>query len=151
MTKEDKLVKEIEKELAGLRPTPPVKKPHVKSDNSLLIFICIFVISAAIYFVWKNKEMSVNIPSFSMPSFNQSDAKYDEVVNAINILWQKQQISSDRLTLLGAITNNNVAVNKGDYPKDDYLYLNGDWTINKMPKHIRMTEREKEYFERHLK
>lgn len=145
----DKLVQEIEKELAGIKPMPIIKKAPAKSDNSLLIFICVFVISAAIYFAWKNK--AVDIPSFYWPSFNQNDAAQAEIVNAINILWQKQQITSDRLTLLGAITNNNVAVSKGSYSKDDYLYLNGDWTINKMPKHIRMTEREKEYFERHLK
>lgn len=64
----------------------------------------------------------------------QQDQKMQQ--QTIGRMWERQKWATDRLTLMAMLTNHNTAVSQYNYPKSDMVYLNPDWTIDKMPKYL---------------
>jgi predicted P-loop ATPase len=54
----------------------------------------------------------------------------------------------DSITLLGTLNNENFSCAK--HGQNDFLYLNSDWSLNRVPKYIQMSEKDKEYYIKHL-
>ncbi len=57
----------------------------------------------------------------------------------------------DKIAIVGLIQNNNLCVTKNNYPKEDYLYINEDWTINEMPRRLALTPEAKKFLSKFLR
>ncbi len=66
----------------------------------------------------------------------------------LTTLEKEAKWRGDLMTLLGALQNENFMCAKEG--RRDFLWLNGDWTINRLPKYIEMGEKDKEWFKRYL-
>lgn len=66
------------------------------------------------------------------------------------VLEEKQKTFQDRQTLMGILINNNFAAIKDGY-EEDVVFLNGDWTINKMPTRLTLTDSDRKFLERFIK
>jgi len=64
-------------------------------------------------------------------------------------LQTKQDVLDDRQTLMAILINNNFAAIR-DGHEEDIVFLNGDWTINKMPKRLTLTDKDREFLMRFI-
>lgn len=69
----------------------------------------------------------------------------------VQLMWGKQKATTERLTLLGIIANQNFTVLERGLPKSEMIYLNADWTIDRMPSQLNLDEADKEFLRRYLK
>jgi hypothetical protein len=63
----------------------------------------------------------------------------------------KTQSNTDRIALMGVMINENFCIDKNNFSKEDMIFLNRDWTLNKMPKYIILSEDDKEYLNKYVK
>jgi hypothetical protein len=76
--------------------------------------------------------------------------KVDTLATLTEKIWEKVKVNSDRISLTGTLLNNNFSVNRNKLPTSKYIYINKNWTINKMPDQLRLDEQDKEFLNRHL-
>lgn len=57
----------------------------------------------------------------------------------------------DRLTLMAILQNHNLVVIKNDYPRNELIFVNKDWTIDRLPDRLNMTEENREFISQFLK
>jgi hypothetical protein len=65
-------------------------------------------------------------------------AQYDKLDAAARKIWDRTKWNSDRMTLLATVNNHNLVVISQNYPKTELIFLNEDWTINRMPNRIQL-------------
>jgi len=87
-------------------------------------------------------------PTSPDPRLTQDVQNLKEVTQ---LMWEKQKATTERLTLLGIIANQNFTVLERGLPKSEMLYLNADWTIDRMPSQLNLDEADKEFLRRYLK
>lgn len=67
-------------------------------------------------------------------------------------LWAKNKFNSDRLTVLGVVANENGVIIQQNYPKDDLIFLNSDWTMERAPKYLKISsDNDREFLKRWVK
>lgn len=62
-----------------------------------------------------------------------------------------RSVETDRLALFAIVNNNNMAVVKFGYPKQDIIFINSDWTIDRMPPHVQLGKEDEEFVRRFVK
>jgi len=65
-------------------------------------------------------------------------AQYDKLDAIAHKIWDRTKWNSDRMTLLATINNHNLVVTQQNYPKSELIYLNDDWTIDRLPNRIQL-------------
>lgn len=138
----------------------PQLRPVVKSDQDKLtlpLFLLFLVVSVGLVgaYVWKKNstyatryqpnvitQSPSNGPNYNYRSY-QKDV--DEVRKATEKVWDKTKWNTDKMRLIAVINNHNTAVVKNNYAKSDLIYINEDWTINRLPNHLNLSEDDKEW------
>lgn len=145
---EDKAVEVVVEEA----PKEPIKK-----STMILGAAVIVVLLNVVFFVWCprgiatvdyvsryfHKGQRSETPVLSMPVEPKVDKHAD--------LSKRQQITSDKLTLVAIVQNHNNYVIRQGLPLNEIIYINGDWTIDRMPNHISMTPEAEEFLKRFVK
>ena len=68
---------------------------------------------------------------------NSRRTQFEEAAEAAaKKTWERTKWNSERITLLGILYNNNMTAQRTG--RHDYIYLNEDWTINRLPNHLRL-------------
>lgn len=58
---------------------------------------------------------------------------------------------NDRITLLGMTVNENFLIMYNNASRSNLVFLNRDWTIDKMPQYLELSESDKEYLRQFVK
>jgi hypothetical protein len=77
--------------------------------------------------------------------------QYDKLDSAAHKIWDRTKWNSDRMTLLATISNHNTVVIQQNYPKIELIYLNEDWTINRMPNRIALDKADQEFLKQFIR
>lgn len=88
------------------------------------------------------------------PSINNSptlDKKVELLTVGTQKIWERTKWNTDSLILLSIVNNNNSFVVKNNYPKSELIFLNSDWTINKMPTAVQLDEEDKEFLKKFIR
>lgn len=88
------------------------------------------------------------------PSINNSptlDKKVELLTVGTQKIWERTKWNTDSLILLSIINNNNYFVLKNNYPKSELIFLNSDWTINKMPTAVQLDDEDKEFLRKFVR
>lgn len=88
------------------------------------------------------------------PSINNSptlDKKVELLTVGTQKIWERTKWNTDSLILLSIINNNNSFVLKNNYPKSELIFLNSDWTINKMPTAVQLDDEDKEFLRKFVR
>ena len=129
-----------------LEQKPPIQAPKNKNNTIFINIIAACACAAlfyAIYFSYTYKSNCCPVPS-------QNNQLVD-LERKVDWLVSVQKNNSEKFMLLGSIMNNNSSLDRKMHPKIDYMYINTDWTIDKIPPHLsNIQPREKEVMERHL-
>jgi hypothetical protein len=80
-----------------------------------------------------------------------ADEKVETLKLAVQKIWDRTKWNTDRTILLSIVGNNNSYVLKNNYPKSELIFLNSDWTINKMPTVLNLDEADKEFLKQFVK
>lgn len=88
------------------------------------------------------------------PSINNSptlDKKVELLTIGTQKVWERTKWNTDSLLLLSIINNNNSFVVKNNYPKSELIFINSDWTINKMPTAVQLDNEDKEFLQKFIR
>ncbi len=58
---------------------------------------------------------------------------------------------NSKLTLLGVLFNQNTIVDRDGHPKEDLMFLNDNWTIDKFPNHLDLAQEDKDFLIKFIK
>jgi len=79
------------------------------------------------------------------------ESKVEVLEIATRKIWERTKWTTDRQILQSIVSNNNSSVIKNNYPKSELIFLNSDWTINRMPTAINLDESDKEFLQKFIK
>lgn len=147
----DELAAKIEKELAGLqRSGEKVGEAVERNTNEYTLLIAVLLIAFAFFGIstFKNKNINVN-PNQSTKTILSYISPKDK--KAIDETLQRQKWQNDRLTLLAIVHNHNNAVMKNHRPGSELIFLDQDWTINKLPNSMKLSDQDKLFLKKFLK
>ena len=159
---------EIEEELGKIgknkkRPTRIVPKKSKSRELALPLFLLIVLLGVCVvatYLYKKDYFRSVShqrqtINRYDAPRYdnrdNYFDRYYEEREKDTNDLWKRSRWNSDAITLLSIISNHNIAVAQNGSPKSQYIYINEDWTIDRLPEHLHLDAETRAFLERHMR
>ena len=81
--------------------------------------------------------------------------EFDKFVAAhkgqLDALQNKVGSIRDKVMLMGLLLNENFNIIKQNEDKDEMVFFNSDWTLNKMPTHIDLSDEDKEYLKKYVK
>lgn len=60
-------------------------------------------------------------------------------------------LENNKITLMGMVLNNNTYILKNDYPAQDMVFINPDWTLSQFPKYLDLDESSKQLLKRYVR
>lgn len=142
----------------------------VNKENVPFLWIGALVLAVITWFNYQSKinNQYVNQPPTGSTEIAQStppwyknnteqkesvsaDEKVETLKLAVQKIWERTKWNTDRTILLSIVSNNNNYVVKNNYPKSELIFLNSDWTINKMPTVLNLDEADKEFLKQFVK
>lgn len=157
------------KEEDNKKPEGNNKMDAFKKDNVLFLWIGAAILCVVTWVNYQNKinnqyveqqnpstELSQSTPPWYKNDSEQKesvdvDAKVENLKSAVQKIWERTKWNTDRTILLSIVSNNNNNVIKNNYPKSELIFLNSDWTINKLPTAINLDEADKEFLKQFIK
>lgn len=145
----------------------------------IFLVICIMTITLIASYNWKNfgsiyahsskptsgyQQYQTMQQQYQRDAFDQQDRQWDQyrqaedvrrrdyedqAEDAIRKTYGRTKTNRERITLLGILYNNNTAAAAAG--SRDFIYLNEDWTINRMPNHLALDSGDREFLGRYVK
>jgi hypothetical protein len=160
-----------EEETSDKKPEGNKKMENlINKENVPFLWIGALVLAVVTWFNYQSKinNQYVNQPSTgstdiaqSTPPWYKNNAEQKESVSAdekvetlklaVQKIWDRTKWNTDRTILLSIVSNNNNYVIKNNYSKSELIFLNSDWTINKMPTVLNLDEADKEFLKQFVK
>lgn len=139
--------------------------PETKKEDNVVLLLLIFIVLGLITlfaYEFKTKKISSmfskenieNKEVISVPENNEIDVLKSEIIKLTlktDKLKDYLNNHANKVNLLGMISNQNFWVIQANKDKKDLVYFNRDWTINKMPNGITLTEEDKLYLQKYVK
>jgi len=139
-------------------------KANMEKKNDWFFIGTAILLIFLIFITYKNKEGSQFGPSTnidqetpwqqeSVPQ-NRKETVEEQVVKLKEFSTKILEVTKgniDKITLLGILQNNNSCVIKNNLPKSDLIFINSDWTIDKMPTAINLDDEDKNFLKQYVK
>lgn len=144
------------------------------SGNSLSFLIMFMILTVAMLFVYDHKTGG-KIKDWILSHFSNKTEVVEKVENKktlendnskmkeefdkfvathkgqLDALQNKVGSIRDKVMLMGLLLNENFNIIKQNEDKDEMVFFNSDWTLNKMPSHIDLSDEDKEYLKKYVK
>jgi len=158
--------KKAPKPLPAPVPEPKIIYKKVPDNNkwALPLFFLFLLLIVALFCVVKYKEeqtvqtqpaippVVVNPePVQPTPPTLVEDPRIGNLTKFADKIWDRVKINTDRITLAGTLLNNNFSVDSKNLPRTKYVYLNDDWTIDKMPDQLSLDDNDREFLNKHMR
>ena len=160
-------LKNLETEVKSNPGRPRTELPPKKEDNrlGLALFLLVLLVGVSLVgtYLYRNK---INFTQISRnPSYNYRDHQYDRY-DRPNDRYERPnrydhneryerttrgKWNSDIITLISILNNHNLVVTQNGHPKSDYIYINEDWTIDRLPNHVHLDSQSRAFLERYLR
>ena len=87
------------------------------------------------------------------PQYSQyvTQGQFQDLVRTSEKVWDRVKWNTDILTLCSIVDNHNLAVSQNGYPKSHYIYLNSDWTIDRLPEHVELNSDTREFLRKYVR
>ena len=153
----------------------PVQEIKVEDSSSSLSFLILLIIlTIAMLFVYDHKTGG-KLREWTLSHFSNKNEVIEKVENKkliendsskmkeefdkfvashkgqLDALQNKVGSIRDKVMLMGLLLNENFNIIKQNEDKDEMVFFNSDWTLNKMPTHIDLSDEDKEYLKKYVK
>lgn len=142
----------------------------------IFLVICILTISLIASYNWKSfgsvyaqKMQQTNaqyaaMQRYQRDAYAQQDQQWDQyrqqeevrrreyedqAESAIRKTYGRTKSNRERITLLGILYNNNTAAARAG--RKDFIFLNEDWTIDRMPTYLALDAEDREFLSKYVK
>jgi hypothetical protein len=161
-TLEDKVVETIQG-----APTV-VPKPKPAGNNTSLMMVLLIVLGLAMLFAYDEKSGggfqswiaskfhpavtdTVVLPKTQNTDITALQDDIQRIESDNQKLAAKVKFNTDRLNLMGMLLNENFTIIKNNYDKNNLMFFKRDWTFDQMPRHITLTDEDREYLKKFVK
>jgi hypothetical protein len=69
----------------------------------------------------------------------------------LDALTNKVGSTRDKVMLMGLLLNENFNIVKQGENKEEMVFFNRDWTLDRMPTHIELSDEDREYLKKYIK
>lgn len=153
-------LEQLENELLSQSPRtqPKIKKIQPKAGSSefslgLFILSLVMLVGLVGAFLYRNKggtpPIVWNKPVYQPQSRHMSDL--EELQINLNKTLDKSRWITDIITLTTIVDNHNLAVTQHNLPKSHYIYINEDWTINRIPDQVRLNDDSRAFLQKFVR
>jgi hypothetical protein len=71
--------------------------------------------------------------------------------SSLDAINAKLNVNSSKIGLMGLLLNENFSMIMKGADASDFIFFNRDWTLDRMPKYIELTEDDKEYLKKFVR
>lgn len=104
------------------------------------------------HFSSKNEVEKQEKQEFDLSKYKEMYEKLSsEQRSQLDALQNKVSSLRDKVMLMGLLLNENFNILKQDENKDEMVFFNRDWTLDKLPSHIDLSDEDKEYLKKYVK
>jgi hypothetical protein len=143
----------IQKDVVDSKPEKePLKKEPI--DKSFYLSFYIFIL-IALFFALDFKIDFLSKIFQNSPKVEKKEEIIKEEPQVIQNVLETEKIAEimekirkqdEKLFVLGIVVNENAVVLKNNLSKKDVLIIEKDWKLQNYPKYLKMSEKDKEYF-----
>ena len=92
-------------------------------------------------FAYRSSDINPNSWSEFLQKIQNDVAMHQDVLNKLE---SKTQDNKEKIGLIGVLFNENTLVIRNAHDKDHLIFFNRDWTIDRMPQHLKLNDEDKE-------
>lgn len=148
-------------------------EPTVESSSSIPFLVLLVILSIVMLYLYDAKSggkikdwVASHFSSKSAPIEKVEEKKVEIDINKYKEMYeklsseQKNQLEAlqnkvgtlrDKVMLMGLLLNENFNIIKQNENKEEMVFFNRDWTLDKMPTHIDLSDEDKEYLKKYIK
>jgi len=146
--------------LGGKRPTGcygcETKTKATQNQDRWALPLLVTVVVLTLVLIGAVMHTKGYFDSWTKPSYSQGYSQeqklnpmmYDHLVRKVE---KRSRWNSEMITLISILNNHNLAVAKHGYPRSEYIYLNSDWTIDRIPNRVNLDEEQRAFLRRYVK
>lgn len=133
-----------------------LSKKEYMNNTFVMLFVLILLVFA-IVFIYNSKKIKdvkdnvgIKYPTKTNYDIQIASLRSDieNVVSSSNKLNGKIQANNDRLSVMGMLLTENFLIVRNNHDKNDLVFFNRDWSLDRMPKHLRLSDEDKEYLKK---
>jgi hypothetical protein len=154
-------------------PSPVIVPVTENKDSSTFVFfVLLVIIGLATILVYDNKtgnhfknwifssfqtKQSVSVVKEEIfdPELVKLKSDIDkfklENKSSLDAINAKLNVNSSKIGLMGLLLNENFSMIMKGADASDFIFFNRDWTLDRMPKYIELTEDDKEYLKKFVR
>jgi hypothetical protein len=149
----------------------PISNGNSGTMQFLLLFVILFIATLFVYDnktggklkTWVSSHFSNKIEKVEKidnKKTNDSDlfklrSDFEKFTNEnksqLDALTNKVGSIRDKVMLMGLLLNENFNIIKQGENKEEMVFFNRDWTLDKMPTHIELSDEDREYLKKYIK
>ena len=153
-------------------PAPSDAPSPTDRGSSLVFFALLLILGAVTFFVYDHKTggkarawIASHFSSADQaerveprkkvePEESRLREEFEKFVasnkSQLDALQSKVGSIRDKVMLMGLLLNENFNILKQDESKEEMVFFNSDWTLNKMPTHIDLSDEDREYLRKYV-
>jgi hypothetical protein len=174
----DKYVDSVPQQKNKIEVPSPVPAPVIvpvtenKDSSTFVFFVLLVIIGLATILVYDNKtgnhfknwifssfqtKQSVSVVKEETfdPELVKLKSDIDkfklENKSSLDAINAKLNVNSSKIGLMGLLLNENFSMIMKGADASDFIFFNRDWTLDRMPKYIELTEDDKEYLKKFVR
>ena len=138
--------------------------PYKKSvkNNTNVFVACLIVLTFLILFAYDHKTGAIQQwwKTISNKSHDNDIENLKSIVSQHQVELESQQQSleklqvrtknnTEKINLSGILMNENFTIIRNEADRKQLIFFNRDWTIDKMPQHLNLSDEDKEYLQKY--
>lgn len=73
------------------------------------------------------------------------------IIDRIKKIEEELKKNSQRIVMLGISQNENFSILSNENPKNNFIILNHDWTLNRKPEHLQIEDEDQKFIDNNIK
>lgn len=147
----------LRNKLAGKQEKPVVYAQNISLPNnkSNIFIIGLLVLGLAVLFTANYKTGFISNFFEKEEIVNEEEiveqsSDLEEIKSELESIHSKVKFNNERIILMGLLLNENFSILRGEKDKADLLFFDRKWKLKGWPKHISLTESDKEWLEKYI-
>jgi hypothetical protein len=103
----------------------------------------------------EQQQVKIEPKKFDDPDIAKLRTDFNKLVEdnkgKLDDLSGKLNITAHKVMLMGMLLNENFNILQQNVDKGDFIFFNRDWTLDRMPKYIELSESDREYLQKYVK